>query len=111
MAFLPPNLRKDKNIENEILSEHKTLIRMADMQAKYRYIQTVRSLKTYGITFFECTMPGPNPKKPITLWIGITKNGILRVDPQTGETVKQWSLEQLRRWVWQMCFISKIQGL
>eukprot|EP01127_Copromyxa_protea_P016350 TRINITY_DN4836_c0_g1_i1.p1 TRINITY_DN4836_c0_g1~~TRINITY_DN4836_c0_g1_i1.p1 ORF type:complete len:2520 (+),score=654.19 TRINITY_DN4836_c0_g1_i1:831-7562(+) len=71
---------------------------MKDMQAKYRYIQTVRGLKTYGITFFEGTIPNPNLKKPIPVWIGITKNGIMRVDPSTGETVKQWDLEQLRRW-------------
>jgi hypothetical protein len=99
MHFLPLNLRKDKNVEAEILQSHRTFVGMKDMQAKYRYIQTVRGLKTYGITFFEGTIPGPNPKKPIPLWIGITKSGILRVDPQTGETLKQWTLEQLNRWV------------
>lgn len=59
-GFLDPNLflpllyRKDKKIQAEIFRDHKKLVGMSDMNAKYRYCQLVRSLKSYGITFFDC---------------------------------------------------------
>src|SRR5690606_6234118 len=52
--FLPPQFRKDKKITPDILQDHRKLAGMKEMNAKYRYVQLVRSLKTYGITFFDC---------------------------------------------------------
>jgi len=53
-VFLPLPYRKDKKIQAEIFRDHKKMAGMSDMNAKYRYCQLVRSLKTFGITFFDC---------------------------------------------------------
>lgn len=72
---------------------------MKEMNAKYRYVQLVRSLKTYGITFFECKEKVRGKRKPITVYIGVTRDKIMKVEPETMKTIKEWSLEQMRRWV------------
>lgn len=66
--------------------------------AKYRYVQLVRSLKTYGITFFDCREKNRNHKKPVPVFIGVTRDKIMKVDPETMRPIKEWTLEQLRRW-------------
>ena len=50
--FLPPHLIKQKGIETSIFAEHRKLINLNELNAKYRYIQFCRSLRTYGVTFF-----------------------------------------------------------
>eukprot|EP01124_Arcella_intermedia_P012007 TRINITY_DN1832_c0_g1_i1.p1 TRINITY_DN1832_c0_g1~~TRINITY_DN1832_c0_g1_i1.p1 ORF type:complete len:2470 (-),score=665.52 TRINITY_DN1832_c0_g1_i1:45-7454(-) len=108
-GFLDPNLflpllyRKDKKIQAEIFRDHKKLVGMSDMNAKYRYCQLVRSLKSYGITFFDCREKQTkgkqkNDKKSDRILIGVTKEKILKVDPETQRTIKEWTFEQMRRW-------------
>jgi len=53
--FLPKEFRKDKKLEKEILRDHKKLVGKKDISAKFRYVQLVRSLKTCGMTMFECS--------------------------------------------------------
>jgi hypothetical protein len=38
----------------EIINAHKKFVGMKETNAKFRYVTKVRSLSTYGITFFEC---------------------------------------------------------
>jgi len=102
-AFLPLQYRKDKKIQVEIFRDHKKLAGMSDMNAKYRYCQLVRSLKSYGITFFDCQekqLKGKQSgnKKPTRVLIGITKEKIIKVDPETQRTITEWTFKQLRRW-------------
>jgi len=97
-VFLPPPYRKDKAIVTDILRDHKKLVGMKEMNAKFRYVQLVRSLKTYGITFFDCKEKGRNNKKPVRVFIGVTRDRIMKVDPETMKTIKEWTLEQMRRW-------------
>jgi talin len=48
-----PEYQKDrKDLEKKIFSEHRKLQGMNELNAKFRYVQFCRSLKTYGITFF-----------------------------------------------------------
>ena len=36
----------------KFLQEHNKLGTLSDLQAKFRYIQDCRNLRTYGVTFF-----------------------------------------------------------
>ena len=56
---------------------------MSELNAKFRYIQLCRSLRTYGVTFFlvKEKMKGRNRLVPRLL--GITKESIMRVDENT----------------------------
>ena len=50
--FLPHHYVKQKKIEKSIFAEHCKLINLSETNAKFRYIQFCRSLRTYGVTFF-----------------------------------------------------------
>ena len=50
--FLPHRFIKLKGIEKEIFVEHCKLYNLSEINAKFRYVQFCRSLKTYGATFF-----------------------------------------------------------
>ena len=49
---MPAEHAKVKGVERRVLQEHRKLKGMTELNAKYRYIQLCRSLKTYGMTFF-----------------------------------------------------------
>jgi talin len=55
--YLPPSAQKNKNAEKDIINEYRKLVGMSEVNAKYRYVQLCRSLKTYGITFFKTKVP------------------------------------------------------
>lgn len=57
--FLPPAYVKAKNIEHLIFKEHKKLSGMTEINAKFRYIQLCRSLKTYGMSLFKIQVSSP----------------------------------------------------
>lgn len=103
MMFLPRNLRKDwKKLEKLILKQHEKCFRTKETVAKFRYIQKVRALDTYGITFFECQeciekKGGRQKWKPVL--IGITKDKIMKVDFETQELHGEWTWTQIARWV------------
>lgn len=51
--YVPPEYRKDKKaVGKQLFIEHRKLQGMTTINAKYRYVQLCRSLKTYGVTFF-----------------------------------------------------------
>ncbi len=50
--FLPREYVKLKGIEKNILAEHRKLHNLSEINARFRYIQLCRSLRTYGVTFF-----------------------------------------------------------
>lgn len=101
MMFVPKNHRKDwKKIEKLILKEHEKYFTMKETTAKFRYIQKVRALDTYGITFFECQECVEKNKrqkwKPVL--IGVTKDKIMKVDNETQELQGEWTWTQVARW-------------
>ncbi len=49
---MPPEYQKGKEAEKRIYAEHKKLQGLNPLNAKHRYVQLSRSLKTYGYTFF-----------------------------------------------------------
>jgi talin len=98
--FLPPAWAKEKGIEKEIMKEWRKLVGMTDINAKYRYIQLCRSLKTWGITTYLCRVieKDTKKKKPPKVLLGITRESVLFLDPETKEMTKTWQLKKLRRW-------------
>ncbi|KAJ3281672.1 Talin-1 [Borealophlyctis nickersoniae] len=97
--FLPPEYRKNKDVEKRIYVDHGKLQGLTELNAKFRYVQLSRSLKTYGITFFSVKEPHPkkkNTKVPILL--GVTKQSVVKLDINTKEILKEWRLSTLRRW-------------
>jgi len=53
-TILPPDYVKLKgDAEKKIFQEHRKLQGMTELNAKFRYVQLCRSLKTYGVTFFS----------------------------------------------------------
>lgn len=58
--FLPLKFRTDKNIEQQVLTIHKRLVGYKEETAKFRYVQLVRSLKSYGITYYNGKTPVRN---------------------------------------------------
>ncbi|XP_021356551.1 talin-1-like isoform X2 [Mizuhopecten yessoensis] len=96
--FLPKEYCKIKGIEKKIFAEHKKWTGLSEYEAKAKYTQQCRALKTYGITFFlvKEKMPGKNKLAPRLL--GITKESVVRMDEKTKEVMKTWPLTTVRRW-------------
>lgn len=99
--YLPPNYHKNikKGLDEKIFREHKKLVGLVEANAKYRYVQLCRSLKTYGITFFDVQLKlKDKSKKKVDLQLGVTRDGVLIMDPLTKEITKEYPLTHLRRW-------------
>ncbi|KAI9142207.1 hypothetical protein BKA69DRAFT_292544 [Paraphysoderma sedebokerense] len=96
--FLPEEYRKNKEVEKKIFVEYRKLQGMSEINAKYRYVQLCRSLKTYGVTFFLVKEKETKKNKMIPRLLGITKSSIMRFDADTKEILKTWPITTLRRW-------------
>eukprot|EP01129_Flabellula_baltica_P013584 TRINITY_DN6336_c0_g1_i1.p1 TRINITY_DN6336_c0_g1~~TRINITY_DN6336_c0_g1_i1.p1 ORF type:complete len:2441 (-),score=740.57 TRINITY_DN6336_c0_g1_i1:26-7348(-) len=96
--YLPAQYAKNKSLEGEIYSEHRKLVGLNEVNAKFRYIQLVRGLSTYGITFFQCKERGKKKGKLQTVLIGIAKDRILRMDYETKEIIEEDPLVHLKQW-------------
>ena len=94
----PEYVKKRSDIEKKILQEHRKLQGMSELNAKFRYVQLCRSLKTYGVTFFEVKEKVPKKNKMLAILLGVTRDSVLRVDAETKEVLKVWPLTSLRRW-------------
>lgn len=90
---------KNKDIEKKIYAEHRKLQGTTELNAKFRYVQLIRSMKTYGVSFFMVKEPASNmTKKAQNILLGVTKNSIVRMDVNTKAILTEWKLTQLRRW-------------
>ena len=56
--FLPREYVRIKGIEKNIFSDHRKLHNLSEINARFRYIQLCRSLRTYGVTFFLVKVRG-----------------------------------------------------
>lgn len=95
--FIPPEYIKKKDMEKKIYHEHKKLQGLNELNAKLRYVQISRSLKSYGITFF-LVKERAKRNKLVNALIGVTKSSIVKLDMETKEVITEWKLTQLRRW-------------
>ncbi|XP_071826675.1 talin-1-like isoform X5 [Apostichopus japonicus] len=97
-VMLPKEYVKIKGIEKKIFVEHKKLLGVNELDAKVRYTQLCRSLKTYGITFFLVKEKMKGKNKLVPRLLGINKESVVRVDERTKEILKTWPLTHVRRW-------------
>lgn len=98
--FIPPEYRKSKDMEKHIYQEYSKLQNLSELNAKFRYVQLTRSLKTYGVTFFPVEEEVTKGKKRSyeKVLLGITKSSVVKLDCETKDTIQEWRLTQLRRW-------------
>ncbi|XP_076336549.1 talin-1-like isoform X2 [Tachypleus tridentatus] len=96
--FLPKDYWKIKGIEKKIFLEHKTCLRLSEIEAKVKYVSHARSLRTYGVTFFLVKEKMKGKNKLVLRLLGVTKDSVLRLDEKTKEILKTWPLTTVRRW-------------
>ncbi|XP_057316525.1 talin-2-like isoform X2 [Hydractinia symbiolongicarpus] len=96
--FLPKEYGKKKEVEKKIKDEHKSIIGMDALNAKYKYIQLCQNLPTYGVTFFLVKEKMKGKNKLVPRLLGVNKESVLRVDEKTKQVLKTWPLTQVRRW-------------
>lgn len=71
---------------------------LSELEAKLKYTQLCRSLKTYGVTFFLVKEKMKGKNKLVARLLGITKESILRVDEKTKEFLNVYPLECVKKW-------------
>ncbi|XP_053387301.1 talin-1-like [Mercenaria mercenaria] len=96
--FLPKEYCKVKGIEKKIFQEHRKWAGYSERDAKVKYTQQCRALKTYGITFFLVKEKVKGKNKLVPRLLGINKESVVRVDEKTKEIMKTWPLTTVRRW-------------
>jgi len=96
--LLPRDYVKVKHIEKRIFSEHSKYAGCSDLDAKVKYVQLARSLKTYGVTFFLVKEKMQGKNKLVPRLLGVTKDSVLRLDEQTKNILETWPLNTVKRW-------------
>ncbi|KAM9970706.1 hypothetical protein ACTFIR_002570 [Dictyostelium discoideum] len=96
--YLPLQWLKSKGVEKDIFKEHKKLVSMTEVNAKYRYVQLCRSLKTYGMTSFEVKIREYGKKKMVDHILGITREQMLLMLTETKEVIMTHPLKHIKRW-------------
>ncbi|ORX59304.1 hypothetical protein BCR36DRAFT_408797 [Piromyces finnis] len=97
--IVPKEYFKNRSVEKMIQQEYSKLKGLNELNAKFRYVQLSRSLKTYGVSFFYVMEKGEKKSKyNIPVYLGVTKESVIKLDVETKEIKKKWSLKQLRRW-------------
>jgi len=97
--IVPKEYYKNKTVEKMIQQEYAKLSGLSELNAKFRYVQLSRSLKTYGVSFFYVMEKGEKKNKFTNpVYLGVTKESVIRLDVDTKEIKKKWYLKQLRRW-------------
>ena len=71
---------------------------LSELDAKLKYTQLCRSLKTYGVTFFLVKEKMKGKNKLVARLLGITKESIVRVDEKTKEFLNVYPLECVKKW-------------
>lgn len=65
---------------------------------KKKYVELCQSLPTYGVTFFLVKEKEKGKNQLVPRLLGINKDSVLRLDAKTKAVLKEWPLEQVRRW-------------
>uniref|UniRef100_A0A914UKX2 Talin 1 n=1 Tax=Plectus sambesii TaxID=2011161 RepID=A0A914UKX2_9BILA len=96
--FLPKEYVKTRDTEKKILQVYRQLNGLSELDAKVKYVHRCRSLKTYGVTFFLVKEKVKGKNKLVPRLLGINKECVMRVDEKTKDVLREWPLEQVRRW-------------
>uniref|UniRef100_A0A0N5BME0 FERM domain-containing protein n=1 Tax=Strongyloides papillosus TaxID=174720 RepID=A0A0N5BME0_STREA len=97
--FLPAEYKKNKDIEKRVLQQYQEF-NFSDptFEPKRSYIQECKELYTYGVTFFVVQEQLKDKKQLEVRLLGINKDCLMILDQKTKEVIKEYPLEQLRRW-------------
>lgn len=79
----PEHVKHGRDLEAKIFAEHRKLQGMTELNAKFRYVQLCRSLKTYGVTFFSVKEKVPKKNKMVETLLGVTRDSVMRLDAET----------------------------
>jgi talin len=94
--------KKLPDLEKDVAKEWKRKVGLTELNAKYRFLQTCRSLPTWGITHWrveEKVITKKNaPPKWVPIRIGITRKTVLLLDEKTFEILKEWPIIKIKRW-------------
>ena len=98
--IIPAEYAKNKDVEKQVYKEHSILQGTTELNAKFRYVQLIRSLRSYGTTFFMVTEPADKAlkKKAQNVLFGVTKSSVVRMDVESKKILSEWKLTQLRNW-------------
>ena len=77
---MAPQWRKEKGIDKAVANEWKKMAGLTEINAKYRYVQFCRSLKTFGITLYNIKERPKGAKKLTPKLLGFTRDAILKMD-------------------------------
>eukprot|EP00005_Dracoamoeba_jomungandri_P004888 CAMPEP_0174252644 /NCGR_PEP_ID=MMETSP0439-20130205/2023_1 /TAXON_ID=0 /ORGANISM="Stereomyxa ramosa, Strain Chinc5" /LENGTH=2477 /DNA_ID=CAMNT_0015333213 /DNA_START=52 /DNA_END=7482 /DNA_ORIENTATION=+ len=97
MSELVPKQYARKVKPTELMTEWKKIVNMVEVNAKYRYVQAVRSLKSYGITYYDVRWKPINRRRLEPVRLGITRDNIVVTD-LTGAVKEDRPLIHLKRW-------------
>jgi len=81
--YLPKAYRKSSHIAKDVFEEHKTLLHKNRDSVKVNYWEQVKSVKAYGITFFEAAEKRKGYAKHLTVLIGVSTDRIVKVNADT----------------------------
>jgi len=95
--FFPSQYAK-KDMEKQLFAEWKKLVGMNEVNARFRYVQLCRSLKTYGMTVFKIKEKVPNKKKVMDALLCFTRDSIIRMEFETKRVIKEHPFKHLLRW-------------
>jgi len=97
--ILPIQYRKtSKNLFNDMVREWRSIVNMKEIDAKYRYVQLCRSLKTYGVTYYDVKFKPKGAVKLKPLKLGFTFHTIMMVDTETRNVLREHPITHLKRW-------------
>ncbi|KAJ8707318.1 hypothetical protein PYW08_010570 [Mythimna loreyi] len=94
--YLPEQYSSAWGMEKKIVKEYATHVGSSELDAKFLYIKTARSLPTYGVTFFLVKEKQKDKKKLVPRLLGINAEAILRLDEVTKEILQQWPLTHVK---------------
>ncbi|CAB3407941.1 unnamed protein product [Caenorhabditis bovis] len=95
---LPKEYAKNKENEKKVVQLYKELSGTNELDAKSKYVHLCRELKTYGVTFFVVKEKVPGRNRLVPRLLGVNKECVMRVDEKTKAILKEWPLEQIRRY-------------
>uniref|UniRef100_A0A914HYR3 Talin n=1 Tax=Globodera rostochiensis TaxID=31243 RepID=A0A914HYR3_GLORO len=96
--LLPKEYAKAKELEKNIIQDYRELMYEDSAAPKKKYCELCQSLPTYGVTFFLVKEKLPGKNRLIPRLLGVNKDSVMRVDERTKAVLKEWPLEQVRRW-------------
>eukprot|EP00117_Sycon_ciliatum_P031795 scpid3878/ scgid24807/ Talin-1 len=96
--LLPSDYRKVRGIEQHVIDEYSKLTGLSEHNARFRYVDLFRSLKTFGVSFFLVKEKQPGKNRLVPRLLGIARDSIMRVDEKTKKILKVWPLTKLKDW-------------